>query len=277
MRAISTVLDALLFLLLVSGAVVLLGGSHAPATRATTAHETADVLGASTATVTNPADTGSEPSNATDDRPVSGTLAELLAAAAVANATLDATELTASTDGFERAVTATVTSQVSDRTGGTQVTAVWRPYPGAPLQGAVTAGPAPPSDTEVHAATLIVPSGLAPVSGSESDGVGGVATAVAASVVDGLFPPRQTRMALAADGETASETRTRYRNVAAAVGTSPNGSLATNNATAANDHLETALATRLQRDLSSRYDTADAAGAAVRVGTVRITVRTWSV
>jgi hypothetical protein len=271
MRAVSTVLDTLVFLLLVSGAVVLLTGSHAQPTRSTTAHDTADVIGSSTVTVSY-----SPGANGSDTTTASGTLAELLAAAAVANASLDSTELTGSTDGFEHAVMTAVASQVSHGTATTQVTATWEPYPNASLRGTVTAGPTPPADAEIHAATLVVPSGLAPVGTDDGDSVGEVASAVATSVIGGLFPPRQTRMALATDGETASATRAHYRSVAAALGTGLNGSLASNDATAANERLESGLETHLEDDLTSRYDTSAAAAGAVRVDTVYITVRTWS-
>lgn len=283
MRAVSTVLDVVVFLLLVGGAVTLLVGTHSPPPRATTAHDTADVLGTSTATVTyTPNVTGLSPTNASAtngiERTARGTLAELLAAAAVADATLDDTELTAASNPFERAVADAVASNVSRATVGTHVTAVWQPYPESPLRGSVTVGPSPPADAEVHAATLLVPSGLPRVTGDvpDSDGIDGVATAIAERVVGGLFPPRSTRMALAADGTVATETRSRYRNVAAALGIGLNDSLASNDATAANDDLEAALETKLRRDLTSRYDSVEATLSDTQVGAVRITVRTWS-
>lgn len=271
MRAVSTVLDVVVFLLLVGGAVTVLVGTGPTPPRATSAHGTADVLATSTATVTY---TPGGTATAGSERSAEGTLAELLAAAAVANATLDGTELTASSDPFERAVSETITASVARETVGTRVSAVWRAYPGGPLRGTVTAGPTPPANAEVHAATLTVPSGLAPA--TDDGSLDAVGKDLAASVVAGLFPPRRTRMALAADGGVATETRSRYRTVAATLGANINGSLTANDASTANEVLRAKLATELQDDLDQRYGTATAATEDTRVDTVRITVRTWS-
>lgn len=77
-----------------------------------------------------------------------GTLAELLAAAAVADA--------AGVNAPAANVRPAVRGAVGD---GVRVVARWEPYPDAPVSGRVTVGPAPPDDATVHAARLIVPVG----------------------------------------------------------------------------------------------------------------------
>ncbi|MFC4449313.1 DUF7284 family protein [Halorussus aquaticus] len=170
MRAISTVLDASLCLLLVSASALTLaatppgpGGAGTAATDPDTADESAELLATSTALVTY--DAGSRNRTAHD------TLAGLLASAAVADAG------PASHHGFVRAVRERVGRAVRRRAVGVQVvaranestsrtvsTATASTPSATPTastsnvthEGRVVAGDAPPPDADVHAAGFAV-------------------------------------------------------------------------------------------------------------------------
>lgn len=176
-RAVSTVLDVSVCLLLVGAAVLTLLGAPAPDPdpAAGRAQEVTSTLAGSTATVSY------------DDRgenlTTHGTLAGLLAEAAVANAT-------PTPDQQFRAAVANATRPVlAAPTWRTQAVVTWRPYEGAEAVGVMRVGREPIADADVHAATMQVPSGLPPVrqearAAADRDGYGGVATVVADS-----FPP----------------------------------------------------------------------------------------
>ncbi|NEU57539.1 hypothetical protein [Halorussus sp. MSC15.2] len=155
MRAISTVLDASLCLLLVSASALTLaatptgpGGAGTAATDPDTADETAELLATSTALVTY--DAGSRNRTAHD------TLAGLLASAAVADSGPE------SHDGFVQAVTTRVGRTLRRLDGDAQVVARKnRPQSRASEsntahEGRVVAGDAPPPDADVHAAAFAV-------------------------------------------------------------------------------------------------------------------------
>lgn len=164
-RGVSTVLDVALFLLLVSVAVGLLYAAPRagdPQSDPDVAAETATTLATTTTTVRYaPAGSADAP-----ERPVRGTVAEHLAAAAVANARIDGRPLREAPAYHEgvRDVTRRTLADVGDGTR-IQVRAVWEPLPGADAGGEVVVGPSPPPDADVHAATVEVPVGAARESG----------------------------------------------------------------------------------------------------------------
>jgi hypothetical protein len=273
-RAVSTVVDAVLCLLLVSGAVatlVVLPEEREPS-RPDSADEAADALGASTARVnyTLAADWGLE-------RSAHGTLAEHLADAAVANATVRGRPVSNASDGFERAVTALVAAELSRPNVSLAVRARWEPYPNASVAGAVTAGDAPPPGADVHVATLTVPSGArttaADARAAADTGYRSVARVAARGVVETLFPPDATALSLQ-DPATSAVTAARYRRAGSLCGTRL-GVEGPADVPRANDRLADALVDEFAADLADRYDTPRAAADAVTVGEVRITVRTW--
>lgn len=292
MRAVSTVVDATVFLLLLGGAVatVVTGTGGVAEPPGSPAAEHAELLSTTTATVTYslaPAVGRTDGTASTDetdgrsfDRRAHGTLASHLATAAVGTAALDRRPLSGRGADFRRTVADTVRSRLSRPRVRSAVTAVWEPYPDAPLGGTVRVGDRPPADADVHAATLDPGSGL-PASRDRAGraarraGYAGVARVVAGAVVRGLFPPNATRLALRGDYPVDALAAHRYRRAAEAFG-APAPDVREERVGRINDDLAGALADRLERDLRSRYQTPEAAAAAVEVGSVRVTVRTWS-
>lgn len=298
MRAVSTVVDVTVFLLLVGGAIAtLVGGTGAipaeggnPSGNGNPAAEDARLLATNTATVNyslapatrSPSDdrTFHRTGGSAFERTAHGTLASLLADAAVAAAAVEERRLSHASEEFERTLESTVRERLDRRGVRTNVEAVWKPYPGAPLSGRITIGDSPPRDADVHAATLQVDSGI-PASqeragrGARTAGYQGVARVVADDVVRGLFPPRETRLALRGDAPVDALTAQRYRRTAELIGATPHG-IDEGNVTESNDRLATALARRLEADIVEQYDSPEAAADAVDTETVHITVRTWS-
>ncbi|WP_135807293.1 DUF7284 family protein [Halorussus marinus] len=272
-RGISTVLDASVCLLLVSASALALVGIPADESDPDRADEAAETLASSTARVSY--DDGS--------RTAHGTLAGLLAATAVRNATLGESRLLADT-GLARAVTERVERSLGRvEYHRVQVIARWEPFPSASLRGRVAAGPTPPPGVDVHAAAFSVSSGLPSVrSSARAAGRGGgferVARAIAGGVVRGLFPPIETRTALGARPDRAARAVERYRTSADAVGarSAVEEALTDGNATRATRIVTDALATLLEPTLRERFDGATDAARETAVGRVRITVRTWS-
>lgn len=184
-RAVSTVLDVSLSLLLVSAAVLTLltapTPEHDPA--AGRAEEIATTLTGSTATVSY--DTEEE------NRTVHGTRAGLLADAAVSNRT-------PSSDRRLRSAVANATEPVlsGPRWQG-QIVAIWRPFEGANDVAAVRVGGVPPDRVDVHSATMTVPSGYDPIRteaqvAAGRNGFDGVAD-VLADAITGSAESRQSK------------------------------------------------------------------------------------
>jgi hypothetical protein len=276
-RAISTVVDVSVFILLVSAAAYSLVTAPGGAVDATAIPDrdetTVETLATTTATVRY--DVG------VDDRtgdPVErvrhGTLAELLATAAVANVSVDEAPPSPYAGGFVDAVRASVAPALGGRA---QVTATWRPIPGSDLDGVVRVGPSPPTGATVHAATLTVDSGVPPAHEAaltaSTGGYGRVADVVARRTVAGLFPPRETRVALQGGGADAVVTRERFASMRSAYGSET--SLETGVEPATTD-LAVAVSGHTERALERRFETPRAAAESVRVGRVTVVVRTWS-
>ena len=291
-------LDAVVCLLLVSAAVVgLVTVEQSPTPNLGQADAVADALATTTAQVnyslapgaraiddTDPryGDTAATPLDSPElDRTAHGSLAGLLARAATGTAgvSLDSADtdpqavpLTQTRADFRRAVQEAVRA----RTGATaRIDAVWRPYPDAPVGGAVGVGPRPPTDG-VHTATLVVPTGIEPISASESTDFETLARAVADRSVQVLVPPGPAHVTLRGDDPAAGLVRYRYARLEAETNTSLSAPLATEDTAAANARVADALAPQVTADLRSRYDTPTAAAESVSVSSVRIVVRTWS-
>jgi hypothetical protein len=276
-RGISTVLDVTLFLLLVSAAALSLatagvdqGGDPAAADGDAATVET---LGTATATVHY--DLGVESrTGASITRVRHGTLAELLAEAAVASVAVDGVVISPYADGFTGAVADAVSPTLDGRT---QVVATWAPYPGSRLRGRVAVGPAPPPDATVHAATLTIDSGVPPARTPALDasdrGYDGVADVVAERVVDGLFPSRRLRVALDGGGVDGSVARAGFERTASSYGSETTLDAGV---TPATRDLTAAVANRTRTDLRARFETPRAAASSVRTDRVTVVVRTWS-
>lgn len=192
-RAVSTVVDVCLCLLLVSASVVTLFAAPAagddPA--AGTADELASTLAGGTTTVRY--------EGTAERRAVHGTYAGLLATAARTNrtpGTAARTNRTPKTGERFRAAVRNATRRLLSGDGWRgRVRATWRPYRGAGVT-AVVAGPSPPPGADVHAATTSVPSGLRPVAhearrAAARSGYRGVAVVLADVVVPGADGARR--------------------------------------------------------------------------------------
>lgn len=298
MRGISTVVDATVFLLLVGGAIATLvagtgtipseGGN--PTEPGNPAAEDARLLATTTATVNYSVAPATQPSgdgvsfHRTDgpsfERTAHGTLASLLADAAVGNVTRGDEQLTHAGDEFERKLSSTIRHRLGRRGVQTSVEVAWEPYPGAPLDGQIRVGDDPPRDVDVHSATLAVESGM-PASRERArraarvDGFQGVARVVADAVVRGLFPPHETRLALRGAYPVDSMTAQRYRRTAQLLDADP-PEVGEVSVSESNHRLRVALERRLEADLAARFDSPGAAASAIDTRTVDITVRTWS-
>ncbi|WP_380675485.1 DUF7284 family protein [Salinigranum sp. GCM10025319] len=290
-RGVSTVLDVTLFVLLVSAAVlsVVTAGGGPTDDPAAVGRDEATVETLATATTTVHYEIGVE--NGTDDpitRVGHGTLAELLAEAALANVTVDGTRVSPYAGGFTTAVADAVRPVLDGRT---QVAATWTPYPGSSLRGRVAVGPAPPADATVHAATLAIDSGVpaardpavdvAANAATTDTGYDRVAEVVSRRTVDGLFPPRRTHTALDGDAVDAGVTRATFDRMASAYGSEAtldsdarDGDVAGDDA--ARFDLSVAVANRTSAELRERFESPEAAAASVETGRVTVVVRTWS-
>lgn len=298
MRAISTVVDATVFLLLVGAATAtLVAGTgtmqverHDHAASGNPAAEDARLLATTTATVNYslaPATvievdgvTFHRTEGSGFERTAHGTLASLLADAAVGDVALDGERLSHVGDQFERRLSSTVRDRLGRRGVRTSVEATWEPYDDAPIDGTVRVGDDPPRDVDVHAATLTVESGF-PASreraerAAAEDGFRGVATVVADAVVRGLFPPRETQLALRGSYPGDALTAQRYRRAGTLFEAEPLA-IEETNTTRLNDRLRRGLTNRLTADLESRFESPGAAARAVETDAVDVTVRTWS-
>jgi len=287
-RAVSTVADVTVFLLLVgaaAAAVVHGAGLEAPST-ANPAGEETTLLTTSTASVEYDLNVSDEPppwvtnTTARHRRTAHGTLAELLGEAAMSNVTVDGVRVSTAGTAFERAVANTTRERLREPGQRHAVSARWEPYRGSPVDATMRVGSRSPPSTDVHAATVEVPSPVASArvsatAGAIEHGYEGVATAVAEAVIAGLFPPEQAQLALD-DGYPSNRLiATRYQRMGALTGA---GELAVDDtaATDLNGNLTTALASTFEEDMRRRFDSPEAAADAVRTGTITITVRTWS-
>ncbi|MFB6304943.1 MAG: hypothetical protein ABEH47_07240 [Haloferacaceae archaeon] len=287
----STLLDATLCLLLVSGAVVTVTTANpVDVSRAPAADASAETLATTTATVNYTLAPGARSANGTGVRFPStggpefcrtarGTLAALVADAVMGRVAVGDRRLTHARDDLARRVRRAVTAAV----GGahTQVVGVWSPYPGAPVRARMAVGERPPPDADVRAAAVVASSGAPATDGhrvrrAATRGYGPLATVVARRTVRTLFPPRAMRFALGADYPVSALVRHRYARAGRLLDAEVTGAVRRGGVRAANDRLTRALAARLERDLRRRYESPEAAAATVDVGRVRIVVRRWS-
>jgi hypothetical protein len=153
------------------------------------------------------------------------------------------------------------------------------------VAGTFTVGPTPPPTATVHAEAVAVASGLPSAHQSarhvaDQNGTNAtferVGSVVAERIVRGLFPPDRTRSALLGDYPVEGLVTYRYERLGRYLGANVTALAVSDKATGANDRLTAALGERLAADMRARFQSPGAAAEAVSVGTVRITVRTWS-
>lgn len=285
-RATSTVVDVTVFLLCVGAATAAVVSGvtvESPATE-NSATDERDLLATSTASVEyalNPPDDPPDwTTNATvrRQRTAHGTIAELLGEAAMSRVRIDGKRLSTAGTGFEAEVTNVTRDRLRKRGQKSAVRAHWEPYRDAPVNATIRVGERPPPATDVHAATLTVPSPMEPVEPDANDsesGYNGVATAVAEAVVDGLFPPEQAELALEGDYPSNQLLEHRYRRM----GTLTDAgdlSVESNSTSEMNEQLSETLTETFESDMRDRFDSSSAAAGTVRTGEITITVRTWS-
>ncbi|MDS0281147.1 DUF7284 family protein [Haloarcula onubensis] len=286
-RATSTVVDVTVCLLLVGAAVAALvnGAAVERPTTGNPAAERAALLATSTAsieyTLAVPGDppTWTTNATATHQRTAHGTLAELLAEAAMSRVSYEGHRLSRVGTGFERAVATTTRNRLRERGHRTVVRTRWEPYRGAPLNATMRVGERPPPTADVNAATTTVPSPATSASGrlrrvARASGYRGIAVVAAAATVETLFPPQQAQVALDGDYPADRLMTRRYRRMGALT-RAGRLSVESRSTTELNADLTTALAARFERDMRRRFDSPEAAARAVDTGNVTVTVRTW--
>jgi len=286
-RATSTVVDVSVFLLLVGAAVAVVvnGAAVEQARTENPAAERTELLATSTASIEYALRVPGDPPNwtanatATHIRTAHGTLAGLLAEAAMSRVSYERHRLSRAGTGFERAVATTTRNRLHERGRRTAVRVRWDPYRGAPLNATMWVGERPPPSADVDAATTTVPSPAPAVSqraqrAASQGGYRAVATVVAGAVIQGLFPPNQTKLALDGDYPADQLMAQRYRRM----GVLTRAGQLSVTSTAASDlnrQLTAALAARFEDHMRDRFRSPEAAADAVRTGSVTITVRTW--
>lgn len=291
MRAVSTVLDVSLFLLLVgaAAATLVMVPHEVPPAEGDPADETVELLATSTAQVQYTIEPGLDHERARADgeraldpyhRTTQDSVANLLGVAAVSTAELDGERLMGHGVAFERRVQNVTESRITRENVSTAVHTRWEPYPDAPLSGTVTAGERPPPAVDVHAATVTVDSGMANVSAeahraADNRGYAGVATVLADATIEGYLPFDEIRMAAYGGYPSDDLLQARFEGMEHALEPdSPNYD--DGDGTEALETLEDALADRYEADLRERYDDPAAAAADVDVDRATVTVRTWS-
>jgi len=267
-RALSTVLDVSVFLLLVSASVVTLSLAQPPAVTETDVDETATVVTSTTLAVEYEIDG--------ERRRAHGTMATLLARGAVASATVDGKRLSTASNGYRETVRDAARARLAapDRT---QVAVRWRPYDGAPVRGEMVVGPDPPEGVDVHAATTTVPAPVprANASARTTAGYEGVGRAVAVTVAAGLLPSNRVDASVFRRSPTANVTVSRYRTVAAATGVDVDRPLSEGEMPTAHERVVDGLTETFVADMRERFATPQAAAEAVRTGEARIVIRRW--
>lgn len=276
----SAALDACLCLLLVSAAAISVTSVSQPDAEPDRADAVAETLAVETAQVAytlRPVEGERSEAGPEYDRNAHGTLASLLARAAVSTVRVDDEPLTRTRIGFAAAVNETVRERLPART---QLRVEFRPYPGAHLGRELTVGPTPPADADVHAATVRASSGVGPLENADetaaADGFTGLADAVATELVRGLFPPRKGRLALAGDPPVETLVEHRYARASEQYGARTAEAIQRGDTRAANQRLATAIGERVAADLRGRFESPEAAADELRLGDVKISVRTWS-
>ncbi|RQG93116.1 hypothetical protein EA462_02615 [Natrarchaeobius halalkaliphilus] len=229
-RGISTVVDVSLCLLLITASIAVLAvfladerAVHDP----TIADETAQTIATSTTTIEYSVrsverrdDTGVFDDAAYDDgrydRVEHGSLAQLLAAAALSNVSLDGEPLSHAGLEFRDAVDANVRSELAGANDDVHLLARWEPYPSASIRGESTAGDRPPASADVSTVTFSVSSGFPSVSDDDLEGTYDAengsfertAEPIADAILDGYFPHESTTVAL--QGSDLERDLTRY-------------------------------------------------------------------
>jgi len=228
-RAVSTVVDVALAMVLLSAAVVLLGvylADDPPEPDPVDADRSAETVAGTTLVVeydleaVEDEDTFDETWIEDDDayeRVRHGPTAGLIADAATANAEFWGDPMTVEGEEFEDAVDGATITTLAGADVNYHVRAVWRPYEGADVVGVATAGERPPPNDDVNSVTMTAPSGMDVDTEDLRDDyrdAGAVEEEVATAIVDGTFPPRRMQHALESQGMERELVAYRYQEMA---------------------------------------------------------------
>ncbi|WP_415378738.1 hypothetical protein [Halosimplex sp. TS25] len=237
-RAVSTVVDVSLALMLVSASVVTLTffmtgteRTHDPRL----ADQTADTLAGVTVTteydlepITDPIQDDPGRDDPFDDDPYGpsdyertkhGPILSQLADATVIEArfpdgddstlldpSADPERLTRSGVDYRKSLQGTIRNALTDADQSAHVVALWRPYEGSAIEGRVEVGQTPPAGGDYSTSTITLSSDMPPLRDSEVErafrrgGIPDVADLVARSIIRGYFPPGETQLALERNG-----------------------------------------------------------------------------
>lgn len=301
-RAINTVVDVAVALLVVGIAVVVLSTanfSDDPEQDRFDTDRTATVLGTATfdvtysvePTLTEAAETSDaieyDVGETQEQRIAHGPMATHLGDAAIGNLAIDSERVTGTGRQYQSAIDRRFKTQLSGSQFETRVTANWEPYPEASISGKATVGVEPPPNRDIRTRELTVPSGFDRTRGAalsaveDGGGYGSIAEVVASATIDGYLPVVESKQALERDGSAMVLTRYRYERLAtlldeAAVEDVREEIEQTDaDPAGANEELTAALATRLEPELRQNFENPRAAARAISTGKITVTVRTW--
>ncbi len=261
-RGVSTVLDVSLGLLLMTAAIGVVVTQTTPAPPPDRAADTATLVATATESVTyTPGPPGAVYNHSRHDH---GTVARLLASAAIANASINGQPI-APAERYERAVTGATKNILASVDGQVAITARWVPVTGGPITGQVRVGPRPPPDVDVHAARVVIAVNTQDWQTYHAN----TTRAVAQATVDTMFPPTRVAPARVSPGEDRRIINTRYRAASETFGIDPARPTNATSAMWANQYLTVALAERLT-DANVTVSNRTAAPA-----TVEVIVYTW--
>lgn len=308
-RAVSTVLDIALALLLITASVLVIGlylNDEKDGLEVDRADHTAETLSGSTVSVVY--DVGNVTNSSHYDEPegiesyertMYGPAVGTIAEAAVVNAEFDGEQLILYADSFSESVAAHVESRLVGANHQVYVTATWQPYDDASIHGNTTVGTQPPVTDDISAVTMSADSGMPTVDDEAladtyaNEGADETAELIAESIVEGYFPTERSQLALERQNLDRAIKSTHYLRMADIVGADLDRNeapLARSEARAddANEELVDGLADLIVEDLESGQtgDDLDEIGAdedeleayfedAVSPGTVELTVYTW--
>lgn len=237
-RAISTVLDVGLALVLISASVVMIGfylNDNSEPADPHRAEETSETIASTSLTIqfdrsavassdrfTPPENNASELYTQTHYGSGTG----LLADAAVTNAKLDGTELFGYGEEYEDSVDAALQGAMTGSNTRFYAIARWEPYEGSSLFGNATAGEYPPPTADVSSTTITVRNGMDLIDQSHLAGIWirhghdpesaytQTSEHIADRIVTGLFPPERTQYALESQGMNREMTVYQYLQMA---------------------------------------------------------------
>ncbi|MEY7850960.1 hypothetical protein AB7C87_17370 [Natrarchaeobius sp. A-rgal3] len=253
-RAISTVMDVSLALLIISASVLMIGiylhtdvgsvdGDRADRAYQTVTGSTATITydlrvanesGVAAVDETDQFDIpeGYEPDETPDAYRITryGSGSALLVEAAIVNVEYDGTQPFAYSYEVEESVDAAIQGQLIGADDSIYAVATWEPYEESSISGTATSGTAPPPSDDVSSTSATVSTKMAGADHGEiatayhnaqrssGDGLESAAEALAAMIVDAMFPVAETQYTLESTLTENAVTTYDYRKLALAIG-----------------------------------------------------------